>query len=507
MLHSQSLSLPAVISPSLGVVIGLLIAIPLGILIAQGNGTVGLAVVLAAWLYCFIGFRWQRGFYGLLLYLPFAGVVILALYPWKAALLFKDFFFLVPAYIGFFARLAVGQESLADLPRLPVGLMITLSLLALVGLATVGNGNFQMGLIGLKVWLLYLPLFALAFASVVTERDLLLLLRLLMAPAFVPAALGIVEAILANVGGYQSVMESFYGAVAPQTTQGFAQFSVGEGMLARIPSTFPFVTQYFGYTLAMLPICYALGRGAPFSWWRSLGRGMLVVLAIASFLSGARAAFVFTPLLLMLMFAFERGLSGFVPSGTYVIGPLFTALAILGIGSVALYRHISALFVSYAGDVAYGGLAEALHLTFWGVGTGTGTGAARYAFTDPNSFRTIENYYAKAVYELGLPGLVVVVGIFTSIIWLGFLSHRRLRSPLLRSTSAGLLAFFVTMALNSFKGWQIDLDPINVYFWVFAGILMKLPLLDRSVISPAQPACLLQLPPPQRQGGQEGVCV
>jgi hypothetical protein len=35
------------------------------------------------------------------------------------------------------------------------------------------------------------------------------------------------------------------------------------------------------------------------------------------------------------------------------------------------------------------------------------------------------------------------------------------------------------MALNSFKGWQIDLDPINVYFWVFSGFLLKLGYLDK----------------------------
>lgn len=500
MLHSQSLRLPAVIPPGLTVAVGLMVAIPLGITIAQGSGTVGLAVVLGAWLYCFIGFRWQRGFYGLLMYLPFAGVVTLALYPWKATLLFKDLFFLVPAYIGFFTRLAVGQESLSGLPRVPVGLMIALSILALVGLAPAGGGNLQMGLIGLKVWLLYFPLFFLSFVCVETERDLFLLLRLLAILAFIPAAVGIAEAILANLGGYQTVMESFYGEMAPQTTQGFAQFSVGEGTLARIPSTFPFVTQYFGYTLTMLPVCYALGRGAPFLWWRSLGRGMLVLVAVASFLSGARSAFVFTPLLLILMFAFERGFSGFVPSGTYIVGPLFTALAILGIGTVALYRHISTLFVSYAGDVAYGGLAEALHLTFWGVGTGTGTGAARYALTDPDSFRAIENYYAKAAYELGLPGLLVVVGLFVSIVWLGLLSHRRLQDPLLRSASAGFLAFFVMMMLNNFKGWQIDLDPVNVYFWVFAGILMKLPILDRSTSSTEQFSRQQQQPLPELSG-------
>jgi hypothetical protein len=37
------------------------------------------------------------------------------------------------------------------------------------------------------------------------------------------------------------------------------------------------------------------------------------------------------------------------------------------------------------------------------------------------------------------------------------------------------------MALNSFKGWQMDLDPINVYFWHFTGILFKLPYVELRV--------------------------
>ena len=48
----------------------------------------------------------------------------------------------------------------------------------------------------------------------------------------------------------------------------------------------------------------------------------------------------------------------------------------------------------------------------------------------------------------------------------------------LHACSAALLAFLITMALNSFKGWLVDLDPINVYFWVFSGVLAKLPFLD-----------------------------
>ncbi len=48
----------------------------------------------------------------------------------------------------------------------------------------------------------------------------------------------------------------------------------------------------------------------------------------------------------------------------------------------------------------------------------------------------------------------------------------------MRPCAAPLLAFFIAVALISFKGWLIDLDPLNVYFWVFAGALARLPSLD-----------------------------
>jgi hypothetical protein len=35
------------------------------------------------------------------------------------------------------------------------------------------------------------------------------------------------------------------------------------------------------------------------------------------------------------------------------------------------------------------------------------------------------------------------------------------------------------VGLNSFKGWLIDLDPVNVYFWLFAGMLLKMSVRDQ----------------------------
>ncbi|MHB1407222.1 MAG: hypothetical protein ACYCV0_16745, partial [Desulfitobacteriaceae bacterium] len=156
---------------------------------------------------------------------------------------------------------------------------------------------------------------------------------------------------------------------------------------------------------------------------------------------------------------------------------LIAALSISGIEFGKLYNEMSYLVPHYASEAAYALLAHAIIQAPLGMGTGMNTGAARYAFANPNAFMAFENYYAKAVNELGIPGLIIVGLLFISLIVYGYKAHRRIHDKKLRACSAALLAFIITMAINSFKGWQIDLDPINVYFWLFSGILLKLPYL------------------------------
>jgi O-antigen ligase len=149
-------------------------------------------------------------------------------------------------------------------------------------------------------------------------------------------------------------------------------------------------------------------------------------------------------------------------------------LYISQIDPAALFDLMSELTTSYADEISHRGLVHAVQTAPLGLGTGMNTGPARYAFDDPESFIAVENYYAKAVYELGIPGLFVVAAMFLAIITYGYDVHRQIRDKELRSVSAALLAFIITMTINSFKGWLLDLDPINVYFWLFAGLLFKL---------------------------------
>jgi hypothetical protein len=463
-----------------GLLLAILLSVPVAWLIVRGWGLAAVGGFALTVFYFIILARWQRGVYGLLVYLPFSGAVALALYPWNGPealnpVLYKDWLFALPAYAGFFGACILRRTPWPRLGRLPSALLLGLTLLVGVQMANPGVPSMMVALIGAKVWLFYLPLYVLAAAMITTRRELIVLLRLLVVLAVIPCVVGIVEYLLAQMLEYRSVMEAIYGVAAQTATQEFTVREIGSGLIERIPSTFTFVAQYFGFTLAMIVPCYALGRMDSSSRWRRFAQGMLMIAVLAGLLSGARAAFVFVPLLLALMYTLDRGIAGLFRVGMYSAGVLAAGFAVSWVTAVALYEHVSDLFTFYARGTAYNLLIEAITTTPLGNGTGTNTGPARYAFNRPELFNPIENYYAKATYELGIPGLLLVLAIFGALILTGLKAHRRIAEPGLRSCSAALIAFLIAVTLYNFKGWIIDLDPFNVYFWVFAGIAVRLP--------------------------------
>lgn len=434
---------------------------------------VGLVLTLALW--AFIFRRWQRGVIMLLAYIPFAGVVTLSLYPSSVPTLFKDVFFVIPAYLAFLLS-PKSRRSQGHVPGEIIFAMLALAALVFVQSFNLSVANWMVAAIGAKVWLFYLPLMMLSFTMVGSRENLIQLLRLMVGIAWVPCCVGIVQWFASMTFGYQSTITAFYGAAAEAATQGFASFDVG-GSFFRIPSTFTFVTQYSGYTLAMIVPAYALMKMDSSRKWRKFSNATFWLVILASFLSGARSAYLFVPILLALIYLLEGKFLGLLKMAVVLPLVLLTALAIARIDIVMMLDMMLGLFLNYGDKIARDGLLDAIAKAPLGIGTGMNTGAARFAFNNPDTVLFgfgIENYYAKVVYELGLAGLVIVVSLFLTLISHGYRIHHRIQDAALKSCSAAILAFVITMALNSFKGWQIDLDPVNVYFWVFCGFLLKL---------------------------------
>jgi hypothetical protein len=299
---------------------------------------------------------------------------------------------------------------------------------------------------------------------------------------FVPAVIGIVEAVLLD-SGRGDLVYPWYGRAAAAVTQNFFDAGSSSGThFLRVPSTFSYSAQFYDFLAAMIVAALA---------WLALGGRLralaaLAVALVAACTCGVRAAFVMTPFLLLatlLIGRFDRRARGVTVAvaGATLIGGGAVALGASGL--LALSTRVG---LAEAGDGFFAGLPRALGITLTGFGTGYATGASRYALGGALPLNLAagetfsESWWVKVVLELGVAGLAAAAVLMGWLLVTGYRAYRRLADPRLRQVSAALLAFLLWTLVYLTKGAEIDLDPINVYFWLFAGILLRLPRLEEA---------------------------
>jgi hypothetical protein len=454
-----------------------------------------------------VGVRnWRWSLYALLAYIPVSGILITAAYGERAeraaAVLAKDYLFVVPAYVGF-AVWALPRRRALGAPggRLLLALLGGLAVLAVAQAFNPSLPNYLVGAIGLKIWVFYLPLFVLGYHLVRTRGELRFLLGLMSVTALIPAIIGLVEAGLVY-SGHEDVVYRVYGDAAGAVTQGYVGFALPSGaVLKRIPSTFSSFYQYYTFLGSMLAVSYAWSR------WQA-ERGGRVAFAIAawllvlaaSFLVGVRTSFFLIPVLLVLIVLLDRGFAR-RPNVRTSVAAAATAVVLLGVtGALAtgVYEHAAEAARQEFGDVIVDSPRDAVAVTWVGRGAGIDSTASRYAFGSDEEFvhatypliggRTHESWYVKTYVELGALGLALVVVLLGVLVVRLLKLHVRLRRPELQATSAAFLALLLWVLIYGFKAPYVDLDPLNVYFWLFAGLLFRLPSLDRAGPVAEEPA-------------------
>lgn len=443
--------------------------------------------------------RWQTLLYGLVCFMPFAGLLVLWSKQDPVFLLAKDLLYVVPILLAVFV---LRPQVLQRAPIAP-WLTLTLLLLALVVILQCLNPgviNLPMALIGLKVWLLYIPLAYIVGGAVETRKDVVTLLRCIVVLAPIPCIVGLVQWGLSESYGYREVMVDFYGDAAQGATQNFTQFDLG-GTIRRIPSTFSNAPSYFVYTLVVMAAALALQALDPKRAWRLFARALIVLAFFAGFLSGMRAAFVFAPLLILLYSLLSGRLGGAVGGFLLVAGLAGGFIYVTGFNADKMVSGVSEHTERYeAGGFAWVQFSYALEWSPLGHGTGTNTVSARYGVGDTqqvgpdSSLGAFEVQYAKVVHELGIFGLIPFVLMVGGLTWHVLGGTIRMRDPGLRRAHGALGAFVLIIFIYFFKAWVIDVDPGNVFFWIYVGLLYRLSAMDaarapapvRGALSPAQ---------------------
>ncbi|MGE0153704.1 MAG: hypothetical protein AB7R90_13900 [Reyranellaceae bacterium] len=433
--------------------------------------------ILGMFVWAAILHRWRLGLYALVIYTPFTGLVVSAFAPSPVGNLVRDLLIVIPLYLAFL--LTRRQSDRMVLPPGFVTLVAALALLVTISAALGGTGGTLVALLGAKVWLFYIPLVAIGAAYLRDRNDLVALLRLFVVMGWIPCGVGLLMFVGAISYDYKASVELLYGEFARNATQNFAAFKVGESTLYRIPGTFQFAAQYSGFCLFMLFPVLMQVRLDQSRRWRAFGYVTLVLVIAAALTSGSRGAFLHLPFLFAvigaLRFGFGRGGNAMVVFAFIVFG----GVVLWQFDESAVIEHVAQLAAMNGRYIVVGGLEFAIeHGGLLGQGVGVGTVATRHVMADASLFAAIENYYAKAWMELGLPGFVVVLLLFVYLLVVGLQTASRIRDNALRDAGLTVVALIVFVIYISTRGWPLDQDPLAYYFWLMVGLLLKLPYLE-----------------------------
>jgi hypothetical protein len=446
--------------------------------VAAGAGMGGSAVAAVVVLSAVLGglCSWRASVYGLVWYVPLSGLPVLVVHEHRAAVaLLKDVLFVVPAYLGFTASV-LARRLPPVAPGLPVLPLAALALVVCVQAFNPLLSHRLVGLIGLKLWLGYVPLYVLGYHLVPDTAGAVRLFRLMALAAVVPAAVGIVQAALLY-GGHAELLFRLYGEAAAAATQEFAAFQVGDGVLRRVPGTLPFVTQFFFFLAASVALADGWRQTIrPGSGARLAADGLWFALLLAGLLTGARLAFLFLPLLVLLLRwctggSLLRALGG-------CLGITLLSLTLLGVEVGALVRHLLEVARAEFRFVVVDGFTRAWSVRWLGLGAGADATAARYAFADRERWQAVdgvwhEGWFVRAWLELGVVGLALVLVVYGAVAAALAGRVRRGTDASARALTGAVLALLIWALLIGLKGQSLDLDPLNMYVWLFAGVAVR----------------------------------
>jgi hypothetical protein len=431
--------------------------------------------------------NWRSAVWLLLWWTPFMGLSVVVAHNVGGgsalALLSRDVLIVAPLYVALF--LFTRNQPYHRVPWHVTAAYAVFSFIVLACCANPKIPNPLVAIIGTKVWIGYMPLMFVGAVFLRSEKDLLGVLRAMVAMAWIPWVVGIVQYIGALTIGFEETMTFFFGDYASLATGRFSCFDFG-APLCRIPGTFQFNSQYGVFCTFMLFPLFMLLAVEQNKGWRGFAAMSVAVGFIAGFTSGARGNLILMPLCVMMIYFFRFRMKGGMQVMMGLGGAAFVVFNLMGIDADKAYGTAGKLGAEYGRDLVVGGFADGVAKGgLFGQGTGTNTGPARHAFEDTSQMQAeygyyIENFMAKTLAELGILGFFALLFCFL-IVGLHLLQGQfSCRDQRLKDATATITAMVAFTAATSVKGWALDVDPLNFYYFLLVGFGFAIPHIDRA---------------------------
>lgn len=351
--------------------------------------------------------------------------------------------------------------------------------------------NILVGLAGVRVTLLYFLLVPVGYWFFSRRETVLRFFGLQLLLAVPVSLFGIFqyfagpEWMLSLSPGFGRAVFYAYGERATMETTYFRTFS-----------TFVQTGGFSQYLVAMMLLCVAAWLAPAFRRYRMWLAGLFVLLFLALLTTGGRGPFLMFFAAASLLLLLHRGAGRIVP--LLVLAPIILWVSAFTFGAGFLERFETLLDLEMVQGrttaLSYGWLSRSMQEDWAGLGAGYATVAARHVGQTPLNAGVVENTLAKIRFEAGLPGFVLFLVFLLAMIWSALRAPSLTRDTDLKWMGASCGVFIFINLVTAITGTPFDTSPSNVYIWLFAGFLARLPTLRAPVADSGNNACATQRP-------------
>ncbi|MGL5873483.1 MAG: hormogonium polysaccharide biosynthesis protein HpsL [Xenococcaceae cyanobacterium] len=341
------------------------------------------------------------------------------------------------------------------------------------------------GVVGLKVLLGYVPLIFCMHYLIEDKKKLLFLMRLLVVLTIVCCCLGLIQYWFLASGRCTGTTgasggDLFKTSIEARCFVGGALLYTPEQGVIRLPGTFVSPWHWAWFLIGNSFIAFTAAFNDTSRFWRTSALAALALVFINSVICGQRIALALVPAIvitLSILTGQVTNLKRFIPIGV----ALALILGVVAVSNPAIVQERVDSFVGRWNSappqefiVNQFKFAISQQRGILGRGLGQGTNSTR-AF---GSVALIETFHPKILFEIGYIGLLAFMIFVTHLTMLSYKDYRSLKDKNLRSFGASFWVF--VLIISYFPYWYpLDTDPVAVYYWLFAGIIFKLPYLDK----------------------------
>lgn len=446
--------------------------------------------------------------FAFLIYMPFGGTITYYIGNSPILQLAKDSFY-IPALIAFWQTCRQQKLPLIIPKALKIPLFIFGGFCLLTLIFINGGQQFNpspvgllgtsakehplaMGILGLKVYLGYIPLIGCAYYLIRNKKDFLFLSRLQVGIILICCTLGIIQYMLLVSGVCQGTRNATGADLFKATVEarcyfgGSLLYSPSQGVI-RLPGTFVAPWQWAWFLISSTFFAFATSFTDPAIIWRVIGLGSLATVFMNAVISGQRISLALVPIcftVLLIVTGEIRNLKRFIPMG-------LALSLILGIAMAINPGVVQQRIDSFVGRVEAAPpetfIVQQFKENWQNVASPIGSGLGRATNSARSLGRTklVETYYPKLLWEIGIVGVLGFLALVTTLTITGFKTYRSIKDPNYRTYAGALWVFILFISYNTYY-YPLDVDPVAVYYWFSAGLLFKLPILDKQEKQNAQ---------------------